>query len=127
MSVFDLDPQSGENVMDMARANPLPHDAIGADWYSGIGAGLSQGLQSVYQRQRLDTAIAGLSSDDPTRHAEAQSMYDDSIAKLRALTPDPHTVGAIGRTLAVVHAAAAIKHQVVDRDGTLGRMIPFLR
>ncbi|CAG9176299.1 Cytochrome b561 [Cupriavidus laharis] len=26
-----------------------------------------------------------------------------------------------------VHAAAAIKHQVVDRDGTLGRMLPFLR
>jgi cytochrome b561 len=29
--------------------------------------------------------------------------------------------------IVVVHAAAAIKHQVVDRDGTLGRMIPFLR
>ena len=29
--------------------------------------------------------------------------------------------------IVVVHAAAAIKHQVIDRDGTLGRMIPFLR
>jgi cytochrome b561 len=29
--------------------------------------------------------------------------------------------------IVVVHAAAAIKHQIVDRDGTLGRMIPFLR
>ena len=29
------------------------------------------------------------------------------------------------RTL--IAAAAAIKHQVIDRDGTLGRMIPFLR
>ncbi|GJG98686.1 cytochrome b [Cupriavidus pauculus] len=29
--------------------------------------------------------------------------------------------------IVVVHAAAAIKHQLVDRDGTLGRMIPFLR
>ncbi|MBF6992670.1 MULTISPECIES: cytochrome b [Cupriavidus] len=27
----------------------------------------------------------------------------------------------------VVHAAAAVKHQFVDRDGTLGRMLPFLR
>ena len=27
----------------------------------------------------------------------------------------------------VIHAAAAIKHQVVDRDGTLARMLPFLR
>jgi len=27
----------------------------------------------------------------------------------------------------VVHAAAAIKHQVIDRDGTLGRMLPFLK
>jgi cytochrome b561 len=29
--------------------------------------------------------------------------------------------------IVAVHAAAAIKHQVVDRDGTLGRMLPFLR
>jgi len=29
--------------------------------------------------------------------------------------------------IVVVHAAAAIKHQIIDRDGTLGRMIPFLR
>lgn len=29
--------------------------------------------------------------------------------------------------IVVVHALAAIKHQVVDRDGTLGRMLPFLR
>lgn len=29
--------------------------------------------------------------------------------------------------MVAVHAAAAIKHQVVDRDGTLGRMLPFLR
>ncbi|KWR75653.1 cytochrome b [Cupriavidus sp. IDO] len=27
----------------------------------------------------------------------------------------------------VVHAAAAVKHQLIDRDGTLGRMLPFLR
>ncbi|MFS8974906.1 cytochrome b [Cupriavidus necator] len=26
-----------------------------------------------------------------------------------------------------VHAAAAVKHQFIDRDGTLGRMLPFLR
>jgi len=29
--------------------------------------------------------------------------------------------------IVVVHAGAAIKHQVIDRDGTLARMIPFLR
>ena len=29
--------------------------------------------------------------------------------------------------LVVVHIAAAIKHQWVDRDGTLARMLPFLR
>ena len=29
--------------------------------------------------------------------------------------------------VAVVHIAAAIKHQWVDRDGTLARMLPFLR
>jgi len=28
--------------------------------------------------------------------------------------------------LVIVHVAAAIKHQFVDRDGTLARMIPFL-
>jgi cytochrome b561 len=26
----------------------------------------------------------------------------------------------------VIHIAAALKHQFVDRDGTLARMIPFL-
>ncbi|MGN5479960.1 cytochrome b [Cupriavidus basilensis] len=30
-------------------------------------------------------------------------------------------------TVVTVHAAAAVKRQVVDRDGTLGRMLPFLR
>ncbi|QET00658.1 MULTISPECIES: cytochrome b [Cupriavidus] len=29
--------------------------------------------------------------------------------------------------IVVVHALAAIKHQVIDRDGTLARMLPFLR
>jgi cytochrome b561 len=29
--------------------------------------------------------------------------------------------------LLVLHVAAALKHQFVDRDGTLGRMIPWLR
>lgn len=28
--------------------------------------------------------------------------------------------------LVTVHAAAAVKHQLVDRDGTLGRMLPWL-
>jgi len=30
-------------------------------------------------------------------------------------------------TLVVLHVAGAIKHQVVDRDGLLGRMLPFAR
>lgn len=29
--------------------------------------------------------------------------------------------------LVAVHAAAALKHQWIDRDGTLARMLPFLR
>ena len=29
--------------------------------------------------------------------------------------------------IVLLHAAAAIKHQLIDRDGTLARMIPFLR
>lgn len=29
--------------------------------------------------------------------------------------------------IVAVHAAAALKHQLLDRDGTLGRMLPFLR
>jgi len=29
--------------------------------------------------------------------------------------------------LVALHAAAALKHQWLDRDGTLGRMLPFLR
>jgi cytochrome b561 len=29
--------------------------------------------------------------------------------------------------LAVVHAAAAVKHHVIDRDDVLARMIPFLK
>ena len=29
--------------------------------------------------------------------------------------------------IVAVHAAAAIKHQAIDRDGTLGRMLPFLK
>ncbi len=29
--------------------------------------------------------------------------------------------------IVVIHAAAAIKHQLIDRDGTLARMLPFLR
>lgn len=29
--------------------------------------------------------------------------------------------------IVVLHAAAALKHQWLDRDGTLGRMLPFLR
>ncbi|CAG2141895.1 cytochrome b [Cupriavidus plantarum] len=29
--------------------------------------------------------------------------------------------------IVVVHALAAVKHQVIDRDGTLARMLPFLR
>ena len=28
--------------------------------------------------------------------------------------------------LVIAHVAAAIKHQLVDRDGTLARMLPFL-
>ena len=36
---------------------------------------------------------------------------------------DAHLMAAV----VVVHAAAAVKHQFVDRDGTLGRMLPFLR
>lgn len=30
-------------------------------------------------------------------------------------------------TLVVLHVAGAIKHQIVDRDGLLGRMLPFVR
>ncbi|CAG9176949.1 cytochrome b [Cupriavidus respiraculi] len=29
--------------------------------------------------------------------------------------------------IVAVHAAAAVKHHAVDRDGTLGRMLPFLK
>ncbi len=30
-------------------------------------------------------------------------------------------------TLVVIHVAAALKHQLVERDGVLGRMLPFIR
>jgi cytochrome b561 len=30
-------------------------------------------------------------------------------------------------TLVVMHVLAALKHQFVDRDGLLGRMMPFLK
>jgi cytochrome b561 len=33
----------------------------------------------------------------------------------------------MGYALIVLHVAGALKHQFIDRDGELGRMIPFLR
>jgi len=36
-------------------------------------------------------------------------------------------LAAIMLLLFIIHVAAALKHQFVDRNGTLGRMIPFLR
>ncbi|KAF3996097.1 cytochrome b [Glaciimonas immobilis] len=30
-------------------------------------------------------------------------------------------------TIVVAHILAALKHQLIDRDGTLGRMLPFLK
>lgn len=33
----------------------------------------------------------------------------------------------VGILLVVLHIAAAIKHQIVDKDGLLGRMIPFIK
>jgi cytochrome b561 len=30
-------------------------------------------------------------------------------------------------TLVVIHAAAALKHHFVDRDGVLRRMLPFIK
>jgi cytochrome b561 len=36
------------------------------------------------------------------------------------------TLAYLAASLVALHVAAALKHQLVDRDGLLGRMIPFL-
>lgn len=54
-------------------------------------------------------------------------MSEDVRAALAAIFEFSHSKlawGAIG--LAVLHVAAALKHQFVDKDGLLGRMIPGL-
>lgn len=33
----------------------------------------------------------------------------------------------VGIILVILHVAAAIKHQIIDKDGVLGRMIPFIK
>jgi len=53
------------------------------------------------------------------------------------ISPDPHlkvilktvhiTLNYALLTLVVLHVAAAIKHQWLDRDGLLSRMIPFIK
>ena len=92
MSVFDLDPLASENAIEHARLNPAPADAFNASWYEGVGTGILSGLQSVPARQLLDVASARQTD-------EQRADYDASIKRLKELTPDPVTVGVVGRTL----------------------------
>jgi cytochrome b561 len=55
----------------------------------------------------------------------------------RLIAPDPHlkevlksvhiTLNYTLLVLVVLHVLAALKHQILDRDGLLSRMIPFLK
>jgi cytochrome b561 len=47
---------------------------------------------------------------------------------LKALFTTVHAwLNYLMAAIVAIHAAAAIKHQYIDRDGTLARMIPFLK
>ncbi|WP_206951190.1 cytochrome b [Trinickia acidisoli] len=69
--------------------------------------------------------------------ANVPVVYLGIVPLPRLIAPDP-TLKAIFKTahlllncglaaLVVAHVAAALKHQWVDRDGLLARMIPFLK
>ena len=49
-------------------------------------------------------------------------------AQLKAILGPMHSwLNYLMAAIVVVHVAAALKHQLIDRDGTLSRMLPFLK
>ncbi|RKP51060.1 cytochrome b [Trinickia fusca] len=69
--------------------------------------------------------------------ANVPVVYFGIVPLPRLIAPDPvlketlktlHTVLNYGlAVLVAVHVAAAVKHQWIDRDGLLARMLPFLK
>ena len=82
-----------------------------------------------------------MSSASPLIHAFPITLYGvipwPAIAPLANLPHDQmkqahavfslfhHTVAKLTYGLVALHVAAALKHQIIDRDGVLGRMIPL--
>ena len=57
------------------------------------------------------------------------TLPHDQMHQAHELLEQAHTgyILYLGYALIVLHIAGALKHQFFDRDGELGRMIPFLR
>jgi cytochrome b561 len=69
--------------------------------------------------------------------ANVPVVYLGLVPLPRLIAPDPHlkevlksvhiTLNYTLLVLVVLHVLAALKHQILDRDGLLSRMIPFLK
>ncbi|AOY92773.1 cytochrome b [Cupriavidus sp. USMAA2-4] len=55
------------------------------------------------------------------------ALIEPNDALKAALKPAHEWLNYLMAAIVVVHAAAAVKHQFVNRDGTLARMLPFLK
>jgi cytochrome b561 len=57
------------------------------------------------------------------------TLAHDQMHQVHELLEKAHTgpILYLGYALIVLHVLGALKHQFLDRDGELGRMIPFLR
>ena len=57
------------------------------------------------------------------------TLPHDQMHQAHELLQQAHTgyILYLGYALIVLHVLGALKHQFFDRDGELGRMIPFLR
>ena len=60
-------------------------------------------------------------------HLPILGPNDDAAAVEAGFKLGHKTLAYLAATLVVLHVAAALKHQFVDRDGLLGRMLPFGR
>lgn len=55
-------------------------------------------------------------------------MFIEKSDQLKAILGPMHAwLNYLMAVIVVVHVLAALKHQLIDRDGTLGRMLPFLK
>ena len=55
-------------------------------------------------------------------------MFIDKSDQLKAVLGPVHAwLNYLMAAIVVVHILAALKHQLIDRDGTLSRMLPFLK